>query len=75
MKPSFVYTLFRDLNDGGFVLVKPHDLGLFSCLVRRTQGDVVKYEENAFFKMVRVQWWVFVKKGKNLDDQHLYEDY
>jgi hypothetical protein len=41
----------------------------------RTQGDVVKDEENENFKMVRVQWWVRVKKGKNLDEQHLYEDY
>jgi hypothetical protein len=43
--------------------------------VGRAQGDVVKDEENAFFKMARVQWWVFVKKGKNLDERHLYDDY
>jgi hypothetical protein len=43
--------------------------------VGRAQGDVVKDEENTFFKMVKVQWWVLVKKGKNLDEQHLYEDY
>jgi hypothetical protein len=35
----------------------------------------VKDEESAFFKMVKVQWWVLVKKGINLDEQHLYEDY
>ncbi len=35
---------------------------------------MVKDEENAFFKMVRVQWWVPVKKGRNLDERHLYED-
>jgi len=29
MKPSILYTLFRDLNDGEFILVKPNDLGLF----------------------------------------------
>jgi hypothetical protein len=34
----------------------------------RTQGDVVKDEESAFFKMVRVQWWVPAKKGINLDE-------
>ncbi len=31
-------------------------------------------EDNAFFKMVRVQWWVLVKKCANMDEQHLYED-
>jgi hypothetical protein len=34
----------------------------------KTQGHVVKNEESAFFKMVKVQWWVLVKKGKNLDE-------
>jgi len=28
----------------------------------------VEDEESAFFKMVRVQWWVPVKKGKKLDE-------
>jgi len=28
----------------------------------------VKDEESAFFKMVKVQWWVLVKKGINLDE-------
>ncbi len=31
----------------------------------------MKDEESVFFKMVRVQWWVHVKKGKNLDERHL----
>jgi hypothetical protein len=35
----------------------------------------VKDEESAFFKMVKVQWWVIVKKGVNMDERHLYEDY
>jgi hypothetical protein len=34
----------------------------------------VKDEESAFFKMVKVQCWVHVKKGRNLDERHLYED-
>ncbi len=59
-----MYTLFIDLNDGDFVVVRPHDLGLFSIWIGRMQGD----EESAFFKMVRVQWWVPMKKGKNLDE-------
>jgi hypothetical protein len=37
-------------------------------ILGRTQGDVVKDEENDFFKMVRVQWWVPMKKGTNLDE-------
>jgi hypothetical protein len=24
--------------------------------------------------MVRVEWWVLLKKGSNLDERHLYED-
>jgi hypothetical protein len=27
-----------------------------------TKGDVIKDEENEYFKMVRIQWWVLVKK-------------
>jgi hypothetical protein len=34
----------------------------------KTQSDVVKDDQNEFFKMVRVQWWVSVKKGSNLDE-------
>ncbi len=64
MRPSIVYTLFRDLNDGDFVFVRSHDIGLFFVWIGQAQGD----EESAFFKMVRVQWWVLVKKGKNLDE-------
>jgi hypothetical protein len=28
----------------------------------RAEGDVIKDEENEYSKMVRVQWWVHVKK-------------
>ncbi len=75
MWPSLVCTLFRDLNDGDFVLVRLHDPSLVPILMWIAQGDFVKDEESAFFKMVKVQWWVLVKKGINLDEQHLYEDY
>jgi hypothetical protein len=34
----------------------------------KTKGDVVKDEESENFKMVRVQWWVPMKKGANLDE-------
>jgi len=41
----------------------------------KVEGDVVKDEENEYFKMVKVQWWVPMKKGSNLDERHLYENY
>jgi hypothetical protein len=28
----------------------------------KAKGDVVKEKESEYFKMVRVQWWVHVKK-------------
>jgi hypothetical protein len=34
----------------------------------RTKGDVVKDKKNEYFKMVRVQWWVPMKKGLKLDE-------
>jgi hypothetical protein len=40
----------------------------------RAKGDVIKDEKNEYFKMVKVLWWVPVKKGSNLDEQHLYEN-
>jgi hypothetical protein len=42
--------------------------------MEKAKSDVVKDEENEYFKMVKVQWWVFVKKGSKLDERHLYED-
>ncbi len=36
MKLSIVYTLFKNLIDGDFVFVKPHDLGLFCVWMGRT---------------------------------------
>jgi hypothetical protein len=40
----------------------------------RAEGDVIKDENSEYFKMVKVQWWVFVNKGSDLDEQHPYED-
>ncbi len=68
MKPLTTYTLFKDLNDHDFVVVRPH--GLVFVRMGRTQGDVVKDEENENFKMVKAQWWVPMKKDANLDEQH-----
>jgi hypothetical protein len=36
--------------------------------------DVIKDEKSEYFKMVRFQWWVLVKKWLNLDEWYLYED-
>jgi hypothetical protein len=74
MKPSITYTPVRDFNDEDFVLVRLHDPNCVSIWMGKTQGDVVKDEENAFFKMVKVQWWVHVKKGTNMNERNLYED-
>jgi hypothetical protein len=34
----------------------------------KTESDVVKDEENEYFKMVKVQWWVPMKKIFKLDE-------
>jgi len=54
--------------------VKPHDLFLVPVWLGKTQSDVVKDDQNEFFKIMKVQWWVPMKKGSN-SDEHLYEDY
>jgi hypothetical protein len=48
--------------------VRLHDPLLVLVWLGRTQSDVVKDDQNEFFKMVRVQWWVLVKKRSNLDE-------
>jgi len=68
MRPLTTYTSFKNLNDGDFVLMRSHDLDLVLVWMGRAQGDVVKAKEIDFFKMVRVQWWVPMKKGVNLDE-------
>jgi hypothetical protein len=52
-----------------------HDPLLVPIWLGRTQSDVVKDDQNEFFKMVRAQWWVPMKKGSNLDERRLYKDY
>jgi hypothetical protein len=34
----------------------------------KVEDDVIKDEKSEYFKMVRAQWWVFVKKQSNLDE-------
>ncbi len=67
MKPLTAYKPFRYINVGDFVLVRLHDLDLVLLWMGRMEGDVIKDEENEYFKMVRVQCWVLVKKRSNLD--------
>jgi hypothetical protein len=62
------YTPFKDFNVGDFVLVIPHDPNLVALWMGKTKGDVVKDKESEYFKMVKVQWWVLVKKGSKLDE-------
>jgi hypothetical protein len=68
MKPLITYTPFKDLNVGDFVFVRPHDPDLVPFLMGRMKGDVIKDKESEYFKMVRVQWWILVKKGSTLDE-------
>jgi hypothetical protein len=74
LKPAPTYTPFKNLNNGDFVFVRLHDPFLVHVLLGKTQSGFVKDNQNENFKMVRVQWWVPVKKGSNLDEQCLYED-
>jgi len=61
-------TPFKNLNDGDFVFVRLHDPGSILVWMGKVQGYVLKDENNENFKMVGVQWWVFMKKGANLDE-------
>ncbi len=74
MRPLTAYAPFKDLNVGDFMLMRLHDLDLVPLWMEKAKGDVIKGENNEYFKMVKVQWWVFVKKGSNLDERYLYED-
>jgi len=60
------YTSFKDLNNDFFFLVRLHDPLLVSMLMGRTQSDIIKDDQNIYFKMVRLQWWVLVKERSNL---------
>jgi hypothetical protein len=62
------YTSFKDLNVRDFVLVRPHNPNFVPLWMGKAKGDVVKDEETEYFKMVKVQWWVPMKKGSKLDE-------
>ncbi len=57
--------MFRNLNGEDFVLLRPHHLSLVLVWMGRTECDVVKDEESAFFKMLKVQRWLLMKQGAN----------
>jgi hypothetical protein len=46
--------MFKDFNNGDFVLMRPHDLLFVLVWMGRTQSDVVKDDQNENFKMVKV---------------------
>ncbi len=54
--------------------MKLHDPMFIRVWMGRTQSDVVEDDQNENFKMVKVWWWVLVKKRSNLNERHLYED-
>jgi hypothetical protein len=62
MKPFITYTPFRNLNVGDFMFVKPHIFYLVLLWMGGTKGDVVNNEKSEYFKMLRVQCWVPMKK-------------
>jgi hypothetical protein len=74
MTPLTPYIPFEHVNVGDFVLMRLHDPNLVPMWMGRAQCDIVKDEESDFFKCVKVQWWVLMNKGSNLDEQLLYED-
>jgi len=56
LKLTPAYTSFEDINNGDFVFVRPHDPFLVLVWMGKTQSDVIKDDQNEFFKMVKVQW-------------------
>jgi hypothetical protein len=62
MRPLIAYTPLKYLNVGDFMLVRPHETDFVIVRMGRAEGDVVKDEDNEYFKMVKVQWWVPMKK-------------
>ncbi len=52
--------------------MKPHDPFLILVQIKRTHIDVVKDDQNEFFKMVRVQWWVQVKEKGQIRMNDVY---
>jgi len=54
LKSAPACTMFKDFNNKKIIFVKPYDPFLVLVWLGRTQNDVVKDDQNEFFKMVRV---------------------
>jgi hypothetical protein len=54
--------------------MKPHDPLFVLVWMGKTQSDVIKDDQNENFKIMKVHWWVLMKKRSNLDERLLYED-
>jgi len=52
VRPLTAYMPIKDFNVGNFVLMRSHDPDLVLLWMGRTEVDVVKDEENEYFKMV-----------------------
>jgi len=60
LKLVLTCTLFKDFNNGDFVIMRLHDPLFVLVWMGRTQSD----DQNENFKMMKVQWWVLMKKGQ-----------
>jgi len=49
LRPLIAYMLFKDLNVGDFVFVRPHDLNLVLLWMGRIESDVIKDDESEYF--------------------------
>jgi hypothetical protein len=46
----------------------PHNPNLVPLWMGRVESDIVKDKESEYFKMVKVQWWVPMKKKSKLNE-------
>jgi hypothetical protein len=76
LKPTPTYILFKDFNIWKFVLMRPHDPILVLILVlvwmRKTQSDVKTWPKWIFQNVKSLVMGIPMKKGSNLDEQHLW---
>jgi hypothetical protein len=70
---TIAYKFFCDLFVGNFVLVWPVDPTIYLVWMGRAESDVVKDQENENYRKVYVQWWFFMRKGVE-NDEELYHN-
>ncbi len=61
-----IYIPFGDLGIGDFVLVRLANPKLYPMWMERAEREVVKDEQFDNFKHVHIQWWVPIKKRKEI---------